>query len=133
MNHTRDQFQTLLDAFGDAIQRKDFDRVSLIRRTLDKKLDEVFIELRKPKAPPRPTVPPPPPRNPTFTTPPPLPTKKPSAPMPPRKITCTKCNGTGRITNDKGFYICKDCNGDGYTLDASQEWLDFVMKQNGVP
>lgn len=116
----RSQMQTLLDEWGAAVAKRDHNRVVMLRRTIDKKLDALFDALPKVGTP-----------RPRFTTPPPPPPPKPT---PPREIPCVPCGGKGIIERETGFYRCKACDGKGKGVDPieAQRWMDFVMKRNGI-
>lgn len=101
MSTNRAQLQTLLDEWAIAIRRSDIDRTLMLRRTLDKKIDDLFIELARKPAPPRP--PPPPPERRTI---------------PPKVGPCPSCNGTGRREEGNAILRCRACDGEGKVLVA---------------
>lgn len=107
------QFQTLLDEFGKACAAHDSNRVLMLRRTIDKKLEELFDDLQKAR-----TAKPQTPRPPT-PTPPPRP--KPNVPTstPPRYGPCPnpKCVH-GRVEDGNAILRCRECDGEGRVLVA---------------
>lgn len=130
MSTTFSQMQTLLDAWGDAIRKRDLNQITMLRRTIDGKLSDLFKQIAsQPTSPPPPGAaklnvprPPPPPSRPAF---PPRSSQVHLKAPPlggmvglPRKIRCPdpRCKGTGIIEEGNAFLRCRACDGQGYTL-----------------
>lgn len=124
MSTTFSQMQTLLDQWGDAVAKRDLTRIMMLRKTIDSKLSELFklaagglpstvpaSQLKRPPPPPpRPMFPPR--QSQVHLKPPPLGCSV----LPPRKISCTTCAGTGIIESGNAFLRCRSCDAKGYTL-----------------
>lgn len=116
MSTTFSQMQTLLDQWGDAIAKRDLTRTMMLRKTIDSKLSELFKLVAgatpTPQRPPPPRPMFPPRQSQVHLKPPPLGCSV----LPPRKINCTTCAGTGIIESGNAYLRCRACDAKGYTL-----------------
>lgn len=143
------QMQTLLDEWGQAITRRDLNRVLMLRKTIDGKLAELCKrpippapgptapsprpQFRPPPSPPRAAQPkrpgpfaPPTPPNTRFTPKRPEQVREETFETLERegvvvRISCQHCKGTGRFEEGNAILRCRECNGDGYNLKVTDQ------------